>query len=62
MSKKHLQRYIDEVAYRFNTRGEELHKIFADVVTRTTKGNNIETRNKVGGTGSLRKCKTDCSD
>lgn len=37
MSAKHVQRYIDEVAYRFNQRGENMADIFADVVTRVSK-------------------------
>jgi transposase-like protein len=37
MSKKHLQRYIDEIAYRFNHRGESMADIFADAVTRVSR-------------------------
>lgn len=32
MSKKHLQRYVDEFAYRFNTRDGEFMGVFANVV------------------------------
>jgi transposase-like protein len=32
MSKMHLQRYIDEFAYRFNTRSQEFHAMFSNVV------------------------------
>lgn len=31
MSRKHLQRYVDEFAYRWNTRGD-MDMIFADIV------------------------------
>lgn len=37
VTKKHLQRYIDEIAFRFNNRGENMSDIFADVVTRVSK-------------------------
>jgi transposase-like protein len=32
MSKKHLQRYVDEFAYRFNAREDEFDEIFSDMV------------------------------
>lgn len=32
MSKKHLQRYVDEFAYRFNARDIEFTDVFANVV------------------------------
>ena len=34
MSRKHLQRYVDEFAYRFNGRQINLDKLFADVVSK----------------------------
>lgn len=37
MSQKHLQRYIDEIAYRFNNRDEDMADVFADVVQRVSK-------------------------
>lgn len=39
MSKKHLQKYIDETAYRLNMRGNGMNRVFTDVVKRTTDGN-----------------------
>lgn len=38
MSKGHLQRYIDEFIYRFNSRSEELTDIFADLLERVSEG------------------------
>lgn len=32
MSKKHLQRYVDEFAYRFNNRESEFDEVFSDLV------------------------------
>ncbi len=37
MSKKHLQKYVDEFVYRYNTRGENMESIFADIVDRVSK-------------------------
>jgi len=34
MSKKHLQRYVNEFTFRFNRRASEMQTVFADVVTR----------------------------
>ena len=36
MSKKHLQRYVDEFVYRHNSRGVSLSDMFADVVDRVS--------------------------
>lgn len=36
MSKKHLQRYVDEFVYRHNSRGASLSDMFADVVDRVS--------------------------
>jgi len=41
MSKKHLQRYIDEVAFRFNNRDEDMSDVFAEVVKRIMKRGNM---------------------
>ena len=34
MSKKHLQRYVDEYAFRFNTKDDDLGTVFANLVKR----------------------------
>jgi transposase-like protein len=34
MSKKHLQKYVDECAFRLNRRGQEMKAVFSDVVAR----------------------------
>lgn len=37
MSKKHLQRYVDEFTYRFNTRPATLSMIFNDLISKVSK-------------------------
>jgi transposase-like protein len=37
MSKKHLQRYVDEFAYRYNSRGATMSERFEDAVLRVSK-------------------------
>ncbi len=37
MDKKHLQRYVDEFAFRYNSRGVPMSDRFADVVVRLSK-------------------------
>jgi hypothetical protein len=34
MSKKHLQKYVDEFAFRFNMRPEEMDAVFTEVTKR----------------------------
>lgn len=41
MSKKHLQKYVDEFVYRFNNRSVELVDVFADVVANVATGEKI---------------------
>jgi transposase-like protein len=36
MSKKHMQRYVDEYTFRFNRRAREMQSVFADVVMRVS--------------------------
>jgi len=37
MSRKHLQRYVDEFTFRFNRRAEEMKEVFSDVVARVSE-------------------------
>ena len=41
MSKKHLQRYLDEFSFRFNRRGIELVDVFSDVIKRVSEKENM---------------------
>jgi transposase-like protein len=41
MSRKHLQKYVDECAYRLNRRGYGMNMVFGEVVERTTDGKNL---------------------
>jgi transposase-like protein len=41
MSRKHLQKYIDEAAYRQNRRGQPMNMVFADVVEGATDGKHL---------------------
>ena len=41
MSRKHLQKYVDECAYRLNRRGQPMNLVFADVVERATDGKQL---------------------
>jgi transposase-like protein len=38
MSKRHLQKYVDECAYRLNRKGQPMKEVFASVVQGTTDG------------------------
>jgi len=37
MSRKHLQRYVDEFIFRFNRRAEKMREVFSDVVARVSE-------------------------
>ena len=41
MSKKHLQRYVDEFAFRLNRRTESMQTIFADVMQKISESSNL---------------------
>ena len=41
MSRKHLQKYVDEFVYRLNRRGQEMKAVFADVVAGVTDGTQL---------------------
>lgn len=37
MSKKHLQRYVDEFVFRLNRKGNDMQSVFSDVVSKVTE-------------------------
>jgi len=41
MSKKHLQKYVDECASRLNRKGQPMKDVFASVVQGTTDGKRL---------------------
>ena len=41
MSKRHLQKYVDECAYRLNRKGQTMKDVFAGVVEATTDGKQL---------------------
>lgn len=41
MSKKHLQRYVDEFVYRYNGRDTDFSDMFADLVAKVSLGNQL---------------------
>ena len=45
MSKKHLQKYVDEFVYRFNVKGEKMQDIFADVVNKMSESGTLPYKN-----------------
>jgi hypothetical protein len=48
MSRKHIQRYIDEFAFRFNTRTAEMGEKFAMVVNQISKSANMSYVGLIG--------------
>ncbi len=42
MSKKHLQRYVDEFTYRFNNKKSELGNVFAEVVRNVSESDTLK--------------------
>jgi len=41
MSKKHLQRYVDEFVYRYNARNVDFDNLFADLISKVSVGNKL---------------------
>ncbi len=41
MSRKHMQKYVDEFAFRFNTRKAEVSNVFSDVVRNVSEGGTL---------------------
>jgi len=41
MSKKHLQRYVNEFTFRFNRRSRGLQQVFSDVVARVAESTQL---------------------
>lgn len=41
MSRKHLQRYVDEYAFRHNLKAADLHGVFADLVRKVSESTKL---------------------
>ena len=41
MSRKHMQRYVNEFAFRLNRRGEEMQSVFEDVIAQVVKSSKL---------------------
>jgi ISXO2-like transposase domain len=41
MSKKHMQRYVNEFTFRFNRRASEMQSVFSDVVARVANSQQL---------------------
>jgi cell fate (sporulation/competence/biofilm development) regulator YlbF (YheA/YmcA/DUF963 family) len=41
MSKKHLQRYVDEYIFRFNRRRNTMQAVFSDVVAKVSESTQL---------------------
>ena len=41
MSKKHMQRYLNEYAFRFNRRSRGMQQVFSDLVSRVAVSKNL---------------------
>jgi transposase-like protein len=48
MSKKHLQRYVDEFTFRFNRRASEMQNVFSDVVVRVAASEKLPYKQLTG--------------
>ena len=48
MSKKHLQRYVDEFTFRFNRRAREMETVFSDVVLRVAGSERLTYKQLTG--------------
>jgi hypothetical protein len=44
-----MQRYVDEYAYRFNNKKEDLGTIFLDLVTRVSNSNQLSHKSLTKG-------------
>jgi transposase-like protein len=50
MSKKHLQRYVDEFTFRLNRRAGEAQDIFAETITNLANGAQLPYKTLIGKT------------
>lgn len=50
MSKKHLQKYVDEFTYRFNTRAVDFALVFSDMVHNVASAGTLSYKTLKHGT------------
>jgi ISXO2 transposase-like protein len=48
MSKKHMQRYVNEFTFRFNRRAHEMQSVFSDVVARVANSQQLPYKTLIG--------------